>query len=225
MRKTKLPDKIEVGSTTYIPDKLLGEGGFAYVYRCREMGSSGSAVAIKVVGTSDQESFASAEAELLMMKVIPEHEGIVKLLATAKVTVGRGHTELIFVEELLGSSLFGMMQKKQTQSSHFGNLSLNASSLLPTNLNSMILLEDAFLFNMTAQIGAALAHIHALDIVHRDCKPENFLVTTSSKDPNWHWKLVDFGSAIKGTALPETEEERTLLKADIEEKTSVSVRN
>ena len=62
--------------------------------------------------------------------------------------------------------------------------------------NGLIAARD--LATACQDILGALAHIHALQIVHRDVKPDNFLVA-NEKDPPFLARLGDFGEAVRCT--------------------------
>jgi len=53
-------------------------------------------------------------------------------------------------------------------------------------------LEDAEAATLTRQLGAALAYLHQLHVMHRDVKPQNVLFSSSRRRP----KLADFGWAV-----------------------------
>jgi len=60
-------------------------------------------------------------------------------------------------------------------------------------------LSEFDLKRMMMQLLSAVAHCHALGIIHRDVKPENIMLTGSRKSV----KLVDFGTCwINGSAAP-----------------------
>lgn len=52
-------------------------------------------------------------------------------------------------------------------------------------------LELATILSITAQVAAALAALHAADVMHCDVKPENIFVTGEPENPRV--KLIDFG--------------------------------
>ncbi len=46
-----------------------------------------------------------------------------------------------------------------------------------------------------AQIASALAHSHAMQVVHADVKAENIICVAGDEGTDWHVKLLDFGTA------------------------------
>lgn len=53
--------------------------------------------------------------------------------------------------------------------------------------------DRSFMLPVLQQIADALAAVHAADVVHRDLKPGNVLVSVSAESARPHAKLVDFG--------------------------------
>jgi serine/threonine protein kinase len=188
-------NKVKVNGKEFSVQATLGEGAFAFVYKCKA--PDGSLVAIKSLQLQDSAAQEEALAEAALFKQIPFHPYLVKFIDSES---HRG--QLFIVQELLGESLFSMMQKKSERPNDF--------------------FDDLFVLTVVSQISSALAHLHSMDIFHRDVKPENILL--AAKSPRNLWKLCDFGSARRGIAAPTNEEQRASLEREIEAKTSLSYR-
>ncbi len=189
----------KVGGKDYAVQSTLGEGAFAFVYKCK--GSDGALVAVKCLACEDSALAQDAVFEANLFRSVSFHPYLVKFVDSETRRVGR-LTEVVIVQELLGDSLFSLMQKKSERPNDF--------------------FEDSFVLLVVSQIGSALAHLHSNDIFHRDVKPENVLL--ASKSPRNLWKLCDFGSARRGVATPSSEEQRSMMEREIETKTSLSYR-
>jgi len=57
-------------------------------------------------------------------------------------------------------------------------------------------LKERFVVHLSGQILSALAHCHSRGVVHRDLKPQHFMLTkpTNGQDPDC--KIIDFGLAV-----------------------------
>jgi serine/threonine protein kinase len=152
----KPTDKVKVNGKEYLVQTTLGDGAFAFVYKCKA--PDGSLVACKVMQLQDETQALEAEAEASLFRSISFHPNIVKFLDSES---RRGRlTEVVIVQELLGESLFTMMQQKSARPKDF--------------------FEDSFVLVVVSQVASALSHLHHLDLFHRDVKPENILLAGKS---------------------------------------------
>jgi serine/threonine-protein kinase len=140
----------------------LGSGGMALVYKAKDTLLERS-VAIKVL----REQFVSDEAFVKRFRREAQsaaslsHSNIVSIY-----DVGRdGDIDYIVMEYIQGKTLKDIVRE-----------------------NGPLQLMDAI--NIVYQVGEALRHAHANNIVHRDIKPQNILVT-----PDGRAKVADFGIA------------------------------
>lgn len=61
-------------------------------------------------------------------------------------------------------------------------------------------LEEPYVANLINQVLVALSYCHARGVVHRDVKPENFMITESGAWGEPMLKVIDFGLAVKGSS-------------------------
>lgn len=148
--------------------ELLGVGAFGKVYLGLNL-DSGELMAVKAVPIAldeDDEQTTALVREISLMKVL-FHENIVRYIGTQ-----RDETMLhIFLEYVPGGSIAAVLQK-------FGSLS------------------EAAVRAYTKQILQGLAYLHAHQIMHRDVKGANILVSN-----NGTIKLADFGASKKITEM------------------------
>ena len=145
----------------------LGEGGFAEVYKARQL-NTGQIVAIKLLKLGNQEAGHKQrqldrfdrEAQLCAQL---HHANIVRVLDKGKTQEGDAFAVFEYVP---GLTLKQLLDEK-------GALSAVETALL------------------MGQVLDALACAHALGIVHRDLKPQNIMVTTTGASQQI--KLLDFG--------------------------------
>ncbi|XP_071384568.1 cyclin-dependent kinase-like 3 [Centroberyx affinis] len=149
----------------YLKLAVLGEGSYGEVYKCRHR-QSGDIVAIKkYLHTSEQVVSWTLEREIKLL-VQCRHENLVRMQDVFKHS---GHLHAVF--EFIDRSLLEEMQSE------------------PQGLQKTHLRKHTF------QILRAVHYLHTNNIVHRDIKPDNILVTGSGVV-----KLCDFGFA---RTLPE----------------------
>eukprot|EP00934_Nitzschia_sp_Nitz4_P000202 Nitzschia sp. Nitz4//scaffold101_size76361//44631//46809//NITZ4_005605-RA/size76361-augustus-gene-0.12-mRNA-1//-1//CDS//3329532167//202//frame0 len=213
-------EKIAVGQSTLHVTKLLGEGGFSYVYLVKEItemtssshvdtakagdeaavsrasGSHGKdekkvPMVLKITSIHSRAQRDIAEKEAKLLSRL-NHPSIVKIFDTCYRTVSTASTS--------GSGAGGKSSKGATKErpQHVilmeyceGGHALDVCNKLASNNKRFDLPSLIIAFG---QICNAVSYLHAQrpPIVHRDLKPLNFLVK------NGAYKLCDFGSAVFG---------------------------
>ncbi len=141
----------------------LAEGGSSVIYRAEDM-QTREARAVKVLrpqARADAKSLKAFHAEAELLRGL-DHEGIVRVFAT-----GSSGGEVFTVLELFeGANLKRLLQQKSPDLARLG---------LP----------------IFAQAAEALCHLHLHGIIHKDVKPENLLVQTTTG----RVKLIDLSIA------------------------------
>ena len=141
--------------------ELIGRGGMGAVYKARQV-SLDRLVAVKVLPLGDDPEFAQRFRNEARLLARLNHPGIVHVYDFGEA----GDHMLYFAMELVdGTDVAQMMAVK-------GRLSVEHAA------------------SITADVCAALHYAHVNDIVHRDVKPANVLVTKEG-----HVKVADFGIA------------------------------
>ncbi len=135
---------IRVNDREYAVHSQLGSGGFAFVYKCRPAAGGKDEVAVKVM---QLEQASEAEAEAALFRSVGFHPNIAKFLDWEARRVGR-LTEVVIAQELLGDSLFSMMQAKSARPNDF--------------------FDDGLVLGVVSQMASALSYLHNQDISHRD---------------------------------------------------------
>eukprot|EP00756_Hemistasia_phaeocysticola_P063761 Hpha_TRINITY_DN7229_c0_g1::TRINITY_DN7229_c0_g1_i1::g.102214::m.102214 len=149
---------------------LLGAGGFGTVHLGLNS-QTGELMAVKQIRFDNKDSklkqqLAQLQTELTLLKTLTHHN-VVRYLATER----DGNTVLIFMEYVSGGSVADLLTQ-------FGCLALDTVR------------------KYTQQILAAVEYIHSKDVIHRDIKAANVLLTVDGE-----CKLSDFGaSAMSGDA-------------------------
>lgn len=143
----------------YRIDALIGEGGSALVYRAFDLHLH-RAVALKVLHDYVQpQDRRRFEREMRTLSQI-SHPGVISIFDLGHDEVGR----LYFTMQLLGSPI-----------SSLGPISDHPEQL-----------ED--FLNAFIEVCAALEHIHAVGIIHRDLTPQNILLGADGRP-----RIMDFG--------------------------------
>ena len=150
--------------------RLLGEGGFAFVYEAMDV-ATGRAVCLKrmIIG-SNQSAEDTARKEIRLMQQLSGNPEIVTYFGSSVVEHGSSKDAYIVMEFCQSGHLFGVLQKMASE-----------NRLFPPR-------EAA---RLMAQVAAGLRVLHAQTppVAHRDIKLENILVTAENA-----CKLCDFGS-------------------------------
>ncbi|WP_369133696.1 ATP-binding cassette domain-containing protein [Modestobacter sp. I12A-02662] len=162
----------------YRIESLIGRGGMAVVY-CAEDVRLGRKVALKLLPPqlSDNEQFRKRFIRESRLAASLEHPNIVPIY-------GAGEAEgqlFIAMRYVLGSDLRGLLSEQGG----------------PLPLDRML--------RLFGQIGDALDTAHQAGLVHRDVKPDNFLIAAGhhrpGQPPGDHCYLTDFGITKRTTEL------------------------
>jgi len=143
---------------------VAGEGAYGVVLKCKDK-ATGDIVAIKKFHELDEDEEAKrfTQREVKILKSL-SHDNVIQL---KEVFRKKGVLHLVF--EYVDKSLLDLLEAS------------------PSGLGA----DTAKLF--TRQLTRALEHCHSHNIIHRDIKPDNLLISSSDK----RLKLCDFGSATK----------------------------
>lgn len=146
--------------------KKLGAGGMATVYLAKDLSTKNN-VAVKILHPQFSEDSQTVERFLREAKAstILEHPNIVKVLDQGK----EENYYFIVMEYVSGKDLKRIIEEK---------------GALPPGYAKTIILE----------VAKALDHAYSKNIIHRDIKPQNIMLTLDGKV-----KLMDFGIAHLGS--------------------------
>ena len=146
--------------------RRIGQGGMGTVYEGRQI-QFNRVVAIKVLSTahlSDEQVFARFEREARSIARV-NHPNVVKLIDSG--FEAGNSIAYIVMEYVKGIEL----------------------SNIPASE-----LSGQFIAHIAYQVLNALAEAHAMNVIHRDLKPDNIMITNENGDPHFV-KVLDFGLA------------------------------
>lgn len=171
--RAKTPGNVK-RAEDYVWGAILGRGAFGDVVLATER-AGGSSYAIKVLDKDQvrrEKKIATVVAERDVLARC-SHDNVVRLLSTFQ-----DSKYLYYVMELCPNGTFAVLLKQH------GALSVECSRFY------------------VGELVLAVEHLHGLNIVHRDIKPDNMLL-----DARMHLKLGDFGTAkdLGGAELVRTE--------------------
>lgn len=159
---------VKVGKRRFKIQQKLGNGAFGVVYKVRDE-SSPSVYALKdVLCLNPQSAIRNALREIQTMRQI-SHENVIAIKDADKFSDAQGLHVLILTEYCAG-----------------GNLNERLTRPSSEELN----------FKWIRQTSAALSFLHSRNVVHRDLKADNVLLTASEDA-----KLADFGLAREYISL------------------------
>ena len=171
----------------YSLEKQVGEGSFGNVYKAKAKNEKGaeSAVAVKVFSLASP--IASPEAKV-------ESEEAKRKLASffgeCAMLAHLDHPHIVRMHESFQSTCELHLVLEMC---HGGEL----YALLVKRIREADGLDESFGQMFFRQMLQAIGYLHARRIVHRDVKPENFLVSgTSERLEDVVLKLCDFGTAM-----------------------------
>lgn len=166
-----LPAITEDVSTRYVPSHVLGRGAYGVVVGCTEI-PTGAHYACKSIDVKRLRENADGGAnvvrglrnEIAVMAYLAGHSNVVRLH-----DVHETDERLVLVQEWCkGGSLRDAVSKG-------GGL------------------DDAYVAHLFHGIVRSLMHCHLMGVLHRDVKPENFMLSAPGRDATV--KLADFGLA------------------------------
>ena len=159
--------RIQVGSRWLRIEQRLGNGAFGVVYKVKDE-ETARVYALKDIPCFNASKIRNAIGEILTLKQI-SHENVISVVEADSYGDEGGLHVLILTEYCAGGTLNNRLAQPSSEE---------------LNLKWM------------RQTADALAYLHSRDIVHRDLKADNVLLT---EDENV--KLADFGLAREFTAL------------------------
>ena len=160
-RSVRQPIVAQLGADGFVDAVEIGHGGFGVVYRCTQV-ELDRVVAVKVLTVDLDENRLRFEREQRAMARLTGHPNIVAVFQVGETYVGHPYIVMPFYRK-------GCIQ---TEISRLGRLSLSDT------------------LRLGVKIAGALESAHHLDILHRDVKPANVLLTDYGEPA-----LTDFGIA------------------------------
>ena len=167
MAQTNLPTQLQVAEKMVNIQQRLGNGAFGVVYKVIEEGTS-KVYAMKDILCLNDSAIRNAIREAFTLSRI-SHEYVIAILRVGEFRDSRGLHMLLLTEYCPGGSLNDRLARPSSDQQ---------------NLTWM------------TQTVEAVAHLHSCNVVHRDLKADNVLLTASEDV-----KLGDFGLAREYIAL------------------------
>ncbi|KAK9816438.1 hypothetical protein WJX72_000236 [[Myrmecia] bisecta] len=173
---------VKVGPYTVRVEALLGEGGFASIYRVRD-NSTSAAYALKHMRLNgDREAIADCYTEVETMKKLRGSACILTMRAVAFAGPKGAETEAFLLLDLCKDSLVDFSRQRNNK------------------------LSDSVLMHIFQSVCTAVSAMHHADppLAHRDLKAENVLQHNSLPLPTGQWVLCDFGSTTSSCGIYES---------------------
>ncbi|KAJ2887861.1 hypothetical protein IWW38_005051, partial [Coemansia aciculifera] len=169
-----------LSSHDFVDWTQIGRGGFGKVYSAKRRQGSGEVVAIKMV---DKQALKDSAAELRLATEVAIHEslshsGVVRLFDSFE----DDRFVYLAMEHCSGGDLWRYLKQRGSSSSSGGGGGAGRGLLAA-------LPESEARYAMR-QITAAVAHLHAHGVLHRDLKLANILLTRAMDI-----RIADFGLA------------------------------
>ena len=168
MAQTNLPTQLQVGEKMVNIQQRLGNGAFGVVYKVMVEGKS-KVYAMKDILCLNDSAFINAIREAYTLHRI-SHKNVIEIVRVGEFRDRRGSRHMLLLTEYCpGGSLNDRLARPSSDQQ---------------NLTWM------------TQTAEAVAHLHSCNVVHRDLKADNVLLTASEDV-----KLGDFGLAREYIAL------------------------
>lgn len=164
-----MPRTVQIGDFTVQIDRVLGEGGFGKVYRCKDAMQQECAAKQVPISSSVRDSVMR---EVKFLEKIGTHASIIQL---------RGFHEITDHKEPAARNSFWIFMEMA-----------NGGELFDRLIDSGQLSEKATRPYMHG-MAHGLQHCHQSGVIHRDIKLENVMLV--AEDP-YAVKIVDFGLAV-----------------------------
>ncbi|GLC50517.1 hypothetical protein PLESTB_000388400 [Pleodorina starrii] len=186
-----------VGQFSVKVEALIGEGGFATIYRCVDI-KSGHTFALKHLRLgADGEAIKEVQQEAKTMARLKGHPNILRLHAVAFAGPKGGETDGFMLLDLCPLTLLEVMQRAN------------------------FALDDFLVYEVFQDVVWAVAHMHKCNppLAHRDLKAENVL-----KNGEGRWVICDFGSSTARAQVYDTPAEIAMEEENIRRTTTPAYR-
>ncbi|SMN18513.1 similar to Saccharomyces cerevisiae YGL180W ATG1 Protein ser/thr kinase required for vesicle formation in autophagy and the cytoplasm-to-vacuole targeting (Cvt) pathway [Maudiozyma saulgeensis] len=164
-----------IANGTYTVEKEIGKGSFAIVYRGHLTKNPSEHVAVKAVSRSklkNKKLLENLEIEIAILKKI-KHNHIVSLIDCERT---QNDFYLIMEYCALGDLTFLIKKRRELMQNH--PLLQEIFERYPPPSETHNGLHQAFILNYLQQLTSALKFLRSKNLVHRDIKPQNLLLST-----------------------------------------------
>ncbi|EFJ43797.1 hypothetical protein VOLCADRAFT_95933 [Volvox carteri f. nagariensis] len=186
-----------VGQFSVKVEAVIGEGGFATIYKCVNM-KSGHIFALKHMRLgADADAIKEVQQEAKTMARLKGHPNILRLHAVAFAGPAGSETDGFMLLDYCPQTLLEVMQRAN------------------------FTLDDYLVYEVFQDVVWAVAHMHKCNppLAHRDLKAENVL-----KNSEGRWVICDFGSSTARAQVYDTPTEIAMEEENIRRTTTPAYR-